>query len=58
MMEIKIDRETFDYEEINGQLYMRAKGMVEAICNMISDEEEVDELLEQGLGIDRKGERV
>ncbi len=55
--EIKVDRETFDYEEINGELYIKTKSTVKAIIGML-DKEDYEELLEQGLGLDESGNRV
>ena len=46
-----------DYEEINGELYLRATSLVKAITDML-DKEDYEELLGQGLGLNEKGERI
>lgn len=53
----KIERENEDYEYINGKLYIRATSLIRAITGILH-KDDYEELLEQGLGFDEKGERI
>ena len=59
--EIKVDRETFDYETINEELYLKSKEIARIFNSFFEDsldEESKTEFLEQCLGIDSEGDRV
>jgi len=50
--------ENNDYEEINGELYIRATSLVKAILESPNFEGDEKEFLEQDLGLDKEGNRI
>ena len=55
---IMINRETNDYEYINGELFLKSKSVVKAIKGMLNFED-YEPLLKEGLGISKHdGSRI
>ena len=51
-----MDKENCDYEEINGELYLRATALGVIIGMLHKDDYE--DLLRDGLGLDEYGDRI
>jgi hypothetical protein len=58
--EITIERkQLMDYETINGKTYMKTSAVADVIVNSgLVDEENINEILKDCLGINKKGKRV